>query len=271
MAKPAFALSIPKPSVPQFTIKFVNASYSVTTTNSYTGQSETQQISNNSIEITIKNQPFDYSNNGLAYQIYFDVRIKPHFTNIDNWTEVYPLENLTSSQANENGVFSFAEYISPDSPPQSYSSYTIITFPVLPTDLYGASGYDIQRYYSGQEGQEGTYSTFLRAIPSGGQLDFQVEALVGHDSQMWVIQHPLYPLVGGYSAPANAYDLTSGWSATQTITIPSSSSTSPSPNPTTTPAVPEFPTLIILPLFVVITLLSIVLIRKRKTKKCSFL
>jgi hypothetical protein len=168
MIKPACAQSIPTPSVPQFTVKFVNASYSVATTNHYTGVNETPQISNNSIEITIKNKPFEYSNNGVAYQICFNVRIKPHFTNTDNWTEVYPLENLTSSQANENGVFSFAEYISPDSPPQSNSGYTIIIFPVLPTDLYGASGYDIQRYYSGQEGQEGIYSTFY--------LSFQVMA-----------------------------------------------------------------------------------------------
>jgi hypothetical protein len=233
MVKPAFAQSIPTLSVPEFTIKFVNASYSVTTANSYTGQSETQQISNNSIEITIKNQPFDYSNSGLAYQIYFDVRIKPHFTNIDNWTEVYSLENLTSSQVNEKGVFYFAEYISPDSPPQSNSSYTVITFPVLPTDLYGASGYDIQRYYSGEEGQEGRYFAFLSAIPSGGQLDFQVEALVGHGSQMWVIQHPFYPTIGGYFAPATAYDSTSGWSNTQTVTISETS-------PTSTPTVPEF-------------------------------
>ncbi len=60
--KPVFAQSIPTPSMPQFTVKFVNASYSVTSTNSYTGENETQLISNNSIEVTIKNQPFDYSN-----------------------------------------------------------------------------------------------------------------------------------------------------------------------------------------------------------------
>ena len=49
----ANAQSIPKLSVPEFTVKFVNASYGVTTTNPYTGANETQQISNNSIKITI--------------------------------------------------------------------------------------------------------------------------------------------------------------------------------------------------------------------------
>jgi hypothetical protein len=212
MVESAFAQSIPKPFVPEFTVKFVNASYNVTTTNPYTGLDETKQTSNNSIEITINNQPFDYSNN----QIYYNIRAKPHYA--DNWTEIYPLQNRTSAY-NGDGTFSFAEYISPDSPTQSKSSYTIVTFPVVPTELYSASGYDIQRYYSGDEGQEGRYFAIFYAIPSGGKLDFQVEALVGHASQSWVIEHPLYPTIGGHFAPAVAYDSTSGWSSTQTIAI----------------------------------------------------
>jgi len=261
--KPASAQSTSAPSVPQFTVKFVGASYNVTTTNPYTGQSATQLISNNSIEITIKNQPFDYSSNGSPYKMYFNIRAKPHFASSDNWTEVYPLENLTSSQANANGVFSFAWYISPDSPIQSSSGYTTITFPVVPTGLYGASAYDIQRYYSSARG----YGAFLSAVPGGGKLDFQVEALVGHNSTMWVIQHPLYPTIGGYSAPATAYDLTSGWSSTQTLTIPASStSTSTSPTPT----VPEFPSLSVILIVSTAASLSIavlVTVRKQDNQK----
>jgi hypothetical protein len=224
--------SISKPSVPEFTVKFVNASYSVTTTNPYTGLSETKLTSNNSIEITIKNQRFDYSNN----QIYYNIRTKPHFA--DNWTEIYHLRNITSSY-NGNDAFSYALYIV-DSSPQSKSSYTVITFPVVATELYSASGYDIQRYYSGTEGQEGTYFAFLSAIPDGAQLDFQVGALVGHDSQMWVIEHPFYPTIGGHFSSAVAYDATSDWSNTQTITINGNASTtapttSPSQYSTTTP------------------------------------
>jgi hypothetical protein len=237
--------SITKPSVPEFTVKFVNASYSVTTTNPYTGLGETKLISNNSIEVMIKNQPFDYSNN----QIYYNIRVKPHFSG--NWTEVYPLQNLTSSY-NGDGTFSYAEYISPDSPTQSNSDYTIITFPVIATDVYSESGYysgyNIQRYYSGQEGQEGRYSEFLSAIPAGGQLDFQVEAVVGHDSQSWYIQHPLFPGYGGYYEPAIAYDTTSDWSNTQIITIPgTSTSASLSPSPSPEPQKSEsFPTTLVI-------------------------
>ena len=218
MIDPASAQTIPTLTIPQFTVKFVNASYTVTTTNSYTGQSQTQLINNNSIEITIKNQPFDYSNNGLTYQISFNIRVEPHFSNTGNWTEVYPLRNLTSSQANENG-FPYAWYISPESPPQSNLGYTTFAFPVVPTNVYGESGYDVQRYYSGQNGEPVLYPTFLTGIPSGAQLDFQIQALVGHNSTYWYIQHPFTPTYGGYSAPAVAYDSASGWSNTQTITI----------------------------------------------------
>jgi len=237
MTKPALAQSIPKPSVPTFTTKFVNASYNVTTTNSYTGKSETQQISNDSVEITIKNQQLDYSINGLSYQIYFDVRAKPHFA--DNWTELYPLENLTSSH--NNVAFSYAQYID-DSLPQSISSYTISTLPVLSTDIYGASAssYEIQTFYSGNENRNSGYASFLTAIPYGGQVDFQVEAFIGHNSTYWYIQHPLFPTYGGLYEPAIAYDSSSGWSSTQTITIgENSTSSSPTPNSTSTPTVPE--------------------------------
>ena len=211
MIKPACAQSIPKPSVPEFTVKFVNASYSVTTTNPYTGANETQQISNNSIKVTINNQPFDNSNN----QIYYNIRAKPHFA--ENWTEIYPIQNRTSSY-NGDGTFSFAWYID-DSSPKSNSSYTIITFPVVATEYYAESGYDIQRYYSGDIGQEGRYFAFLHGIPANAQIDFQVEALVGQNSTYWYIQHPLFPQYGGFNQPAIAYDSDSGWSNTQTITI----------------------------------------------------
>lgn len=227
MVHSVFAESIPKPSLPEFRVKFVNASYTVTTTNAYTGLDETNQISNNSIEITTTNQPFDYS----GYQIYYNLRVKPRFA--DNWTEVYPLQNRTSSY-NTDGTFSYAEYVSPDSPTQSKSSYVIIYFPVVPTELYGESGYDVQRYYSGYEGEEGRYFAFLSAIPDGAQLDFQVEASVGHDSQRWVIDHPLYPWLGGHFTSAIAYDGTSGWSNTQSITI--GESQTPTPLPETSPS-----------------------------------
>jgi len=224
MVGSAFAQSAPKPSVPEFTVKFVNASYTVTTTNSYTGLDETKLISNDTIEITITNQPFDYS----SYQTFYNIRVKPHFA--DDWTEVYPLRNRTSSYGDDG--FSYAEYMNDDSPPQTKSSYAIVAFPVVPTELYLASGYDIKRYYSGADGQEGVSFAFLSAIPDGGQVDLQVEALVGHDAQVYVNDHPLAPWPIGHYEQSIAFDISSDWSNTQTIMIGESQTPTPSPEPT---------------------------------------
>lgn len=262
MVESASAQSIPKPSVPIFTVKFVNASYPVTTTNPYTGLSATTLSSNNSIQITIKNQPLSTLNNQICYNI----QVKPHFTG--NWTELYPIENWTSAY-NRDGTFSFAEYINYNSPHQSTSSYTIVTFPVVATDIFSAPGYDIQMYFDGYQYTEGTYTAFLRAIPAGAQIDFQVEALIGHASQTWIIEHPFYPTIGGHFAPAVAYDVTSGWSNIQTTTIPETS-TSTSPNPTSTPAVPEFYWLAVIPLVIGMFFVA-VLLRHRKTTNCALL
>ncbi len=57
IVKPAHAQTVPTPTIPQFSIKFVNASYTSTATNAYTGQSQTQLINNNSIEIIIRTSP----------------------------------------------------------------------------------------------------------------------------------------------------------------------------------------------------------------------
>ncbi len=219
MVESAYAQSTPKPSVPEFTVKFVNASHSETTINSYTGVNETRLISNNTIEVTIINQAFGSSSS----QIYYNIRVRPHFGD-NNWTEIYSLRNLTSSY-NGNNIFAFAMCINPDSPTKSNSSNIIVAFPVVATEYYGESGYDIQRYYSGDEGQSGRYFAFLHGIPDGAVIDFQVKALVGHAAQSWYIDHPFYPTIGGHYVPAIGYDSTSGWSDTQTITILETSKT----------------------------------------------
>lgn len=136
MVRPSDTQATPKPSVPEFTIKFVNESYTETTTNAYTGLKESTLISNDSIVITITNQPFDYSN----YQLYYNIRSKPRFEG--NWTEVYPV--VTGASSYEGGYnYSYAQYINHYSVQQSKSSFTTISFSVKPTDLYQATGYDV--------------------------------------------------------------------------------------------------------------------------------
>ena len=229
MAVTAFTQCVAKPSVPEFTVRFVNASYTVTTRNSYTGLDETELVSNNSIEITVSNQPFNYQD----YQLFYNIHVRPHFEG--NWTEVYPARNRTSSYGDTG--FSYSEYINDDSPPHLKSSSTIVAYPVVPTDLYLASGYDVKRYYSGFDGQEGESFAFLYAIPYGGQVDFQVEILVGHEAQVYVNEHPLAPWPIGHYEQGVSFDISSGWSITQTVTIGESntpeptSPTSPTPLP----------------------------------------
>ncbi len=107
-------------------------------------------FNNNSIEITIKNQPFDYSNNGITYQIYFECYCcrDMHFSNTDNWTEVYPLENLTSSKASGNGIpmHGICFLIAP-----TYQIRTILQLHSLLFQLrfMGLSGYDVLRADTG--------------------------------------------------------------------------------------------------------------------------
>ncbi|MDD3792841.1 MAG: hypothetical protein PHY74_06890 [Candidatus Bathyarchaeota archaeon] len=222
MVESAFAQTIPTPAVPEFTVKFVNASYSITNTNPYTGLNELQLVDNNTVEIKINNQPWQHS----TYQIYYNIRVKPSFGG--DWTELYPLRNQTSSYT--NGVFTYANYIIPEAPIMPNSGQIVINFPVTPTEYYGESGYDIKRYYFGDGTQEGHYFAFLHGIPYGGQLDFQVQALVGHNDTYWYVMHPLWPQYGGYYQSATAYDKASSWSNTQTIIIGQTPSiTSPTP------------------------------------------
>ena len=221
IAKPAFAqtptptaIPTPTPSVPEFTVQFVDNSYNVpatttSTTNPYTGKTTTTttpayRVENQTIEITIKNQPYTpYTNEyGVEALFYYNIRTKGHYE--ENWTDLY-----------DSGE-GYA--------PQSNSTYTILSI--------SANNY-----------------------PSGGQVDFQVQAMIE-------AVHPdfngtpsiftrIYPFVGQISA----------WSSTQTVTIPeTSTSTSPSPTPT----VPEFPTWIIPPLFAIAILLSTIINRKSK-------
>jgi hypothetical protein len=186
IAAPASAST---PSVPEFTVKFVDHSYVVPTSTSidpYTGQQivhPNYTVENKTIDIIIKNQPFAPPNN--LTNLYYNVRVKGHFG--ENWTELYSISNNTP----QNTL-----------PMQSASENTVISTP--------------QDY------------------PAGGQVDFQVEAVIA-------TAHPLYGTNFGYWS----YE-TSGWSNTQTITIgesqtPTSPETTPTPDQTPTPTPSQEP------------------------------
>jgi hypothetical protein len=136
------ASTIPKPSVPEFTIETVYFPYDVPTTHSidpYTGEDITHpgyHVENKTTQIRIKNQPFtpyqiqenDYN---WIINLYYNIRLKGHFA--QNWT-YYRYYN-GSSDGNLRQAYD--------------SEYTIV-----PIDNY---------------------------LRTEGQIDLQVEALIGYE------------------------------------------------------------------------------------------
>jgi hypothetical protein len=257
-----------KPSTPEVTIKFVNATYPLPTTDPYTGQTSTILGGNYSIEVIIKNQATSDSNS----QIYYNIRVKPHFDN-NSWAELYGVWYYISEN-NGDGTFDYAYFISQYAPAQSTSKVTKIIIPLEETTVYGKTG---TSYYIP------TYYNYTSLVPEGGQVDFQVQALTGHATQRWVSRSPFTTTVGGYYEDAVAFDAASDWSSTQTITIAAGSNPSTTPDattltplttsPTSTPITPDSITLpwnmfiaIITILVVVILALSILAFRRRRAK-----
>lgn len=226
--------SIPVPSVPQFTLAYVDHSYDVapttttsSTTNPYNGNTTTTttttpgyHVRNFTIDVTIENQPFTSMNiNGTSTGLYFNVRIKGHFG--EDWMQQYSYTNQ---------YFSIGGNVLPY---QSKSKYTILSFP--------ANDYQ-----------------------AGDQVDFQVQAVIGYMYTYLDYSHPTLVRQGGYFV----YN-SSDWSDTQTITIPaSSSSPSPtstlSPTPAPTAVVPELSWFVIVPLLLSMFYV-VVAVRHRKT------
>jgi hypothetical protein len=120
-----------KPSVPEFTVTLVAHPYDVpptttTTIDQYTGKeivttTPGYHVENKSIEITIKNQPFNpYTDaEGHLINLYYNVRFKGHFGQNSDWKELYPYEAIRNG---ESGTYH-------QNPPQSSSEHTVISFP----------------------------------------------------------------------------------------------------------------------------------------------
>jgi hypothetical protein len=94
---PTEPASIPKPSIPDFTLKFVIDSYDVPPTygiDQYTGETIITEggyhVDNKTIEITIKNQPYTYSYNDSSAWIVYNVMVKGHFG--EDWKTVFSFD-----------------------------------------------------------------------------------------------------------------------------------------------------------------------------------
>ncbi len=231
-----------KPSVPEFTIKYVDHSYDITPIygiDQYTGETiitkQGEHVDNRTVEITIKNQPFTPFNDSSGNTInrFFDVRYKGSYG--EAWTTLCAGQNQMA----------------------------ILGGGTLYKTPYIEYGYAIQNYAA-------QYTTIsYKLTPANGQMDFQVQALEGYTKG--IRDAFMYRTYITFSF----YGESSSWSDTQTISFPdgkvtTSSNTDPTPtatqtpDPTATPApsVPEFSLIAILPLFV-IALLAALLVKSK--------
>ena len=137
MGGSVFAQSVTQPAVPEFTLEFIPSSYNVTTTDPYTGVNVTQQIDNNTINIVIKN-PFNYSYSNMKYYLFYNVRVKGHFS--EEWDTLYHYHGYAISSeyrpkglaAEENSEYATTSY------PANYPPGAQLDFQVEAVPMYYA-------------------------------------------------------------------------------------------------------------------------------------
>ena len=163
---------IPKPSVPEFTLRLIP---SIPKENKTT------------VELTIKNQPFD-KDNIYHYSLVYNVRIR---TSDENWTDLYNAED--------------------GYPHQSDSDYTVLSYISGEIAYYPSKDFPLAP------------STKVGMLPSYGQVDFQVQAMIGYRTRS------LAWIYGRQGLPYVFEGEKSGWSENQTIVIGESQTPSPEP------------------------------------------
>jgi hypothetical protein len=243
MVNPANAQTIPKPSVPEFSLKVVAYPYYTTPTTTidpYSGQNTTTQngyqVENKSIEIIIKNQPFSQymDSTGNRINLFYNITVKGHFGNTWNYAYNNPYRGLLNA---------------------SDSDYTIISMPIGHHSTVPSGGYP------------------LEGIDTGDSVDFQVQAQIGYYT---IYSTGMFAgIIGGamdfYYIFAGQ---TSGWSNTQTIAITATSiSTSSSPtaiptntlSPAPSPTVPELSWLAIVPLLLSVFCIAVIVKHRKDT------
>jgi hypothetical protein len=213
--------SIPKPSVPEFNVKLIDSSYIIpatTTTDPYTGQT-----------VTHPSQRIEART--------IEIRIKNiPFTpfEIKNGSNIY------------NAQFCYNIRFKGHFEEEWHEAYNPNVNGLLGRDSGIETVFSRQGEYSSIEGLKLTAQGMYTTFPPNAQIDFQVEAMIGYIHH--VIAMPF---------SADVFEgQTSGWSNTQTLTIPASS----------TPEIPEFPSGIILPLLIIVAIGVGLLVHFKKRK-----
>ncbi len=236
--KPANAQSLPTPAVPEFSVAYVNSSYYVPltynySTNPYTGQQVTTTqggyyVENQTINVTIKNQPFTpITMDGNTTQLYYVIRWKGHF---ENWTSDDDFNDINYN-SNGNNFYDNSNY----GIQTSNADYTVITYPL----------------------------ETIGSVPNGGQVDFQVKAQAGYTFTYY--GGHIQPIGIDYHYVAqsdwsNTQTLTINYNSNSTS---STYSPSPTQSPNTTPLVPELSPATITVAFSVATI-ALVLYKRKK-------
>jgi len=200
---PATAQAVSKPSVPEFTLQFVDNSYDVSPTFSkdpFTGETvmikEGYHVDNRTVEVRIKNPAVTFYTDSQGNYVFlcYDIRWKGHFD--DYWYEYSNSRDYTYRDVD-------CEYNS-DGSWRANLPYTTVTY-VIGTNR------DSGKFVLGYEGLSS-----LGDVSDGGQIDFQVQAFIGYYTRVEgspdVFTHkPTEQLI--FSGES------SGWSMTKTVTI----------------------------------------------------
>lgn len=165
------------------------------------------------VELTIEKQSYSYSN-GSIFNLYFNVRFKVHSD--ETWSPLYnyAIKNMIATPT------TYAYFIVDAQAQENTNDHTIIQVPTV--------------------------------IANNVQLDFQVQTLVGHESQRFVPEHPLQPYFSGEYVTATAFVTSSDWSSIQTIKIPPS-------NPSTSNNDSQQPSTYLLVISIVLVAIAILL------------
>jgi len=223
LLKPINAQTISKPSVPDFTLKYVDSStyiQPVYSTDQYTGKlvitKEGFYQQNKSIVLTITNLPFTTAMQDQNLSLFYQIEYKGSYG--EYWSNL--------NQSSSNSIYVVSE-------DQMYLLNPKASYTTTPIGFSGNNG--TARY---------DFNHFIDDIPEGGQIEFRIRAFVGFFTKVYEYEKYVSGIpVNDPTDPVPHYlaftGETSSWSNIQTLSVPDGKVTAfESTNPT--PTVPEF-------------------------------
>jgi hypothetical protein len=194
------AQSSPKPSVPEFTVSITDHSYDAPTTTTTTTDFDGRKITTTMPGYHMVNGSITLSIKNQPFTPYYDA-------------DGYPINLYYHFRVGEGADWIYSGYSSDVYFEATNTTYTTVTL--------GYQGNFIQ--------VNGGYSN----RPSDGTVNFQVEAFIGHTNTTYRFSGA--PIIRSEDYIVKYVGQTSGWSETQTATIPNGAFIPTTPNPTGSP------------------------------------